>query len=78
MLGAWSLVLGAESCKLHAGMICVLIFQAVGEWEGVHQMVVGDFANLGHEQLLLLFSGKQMMLNYINFVNRHHGRSISG
>ena len=55
----------AESSKLHAGVTHVLIFQVVGEWEGVHQMVVGDFANLGHEQLLLLFSGKQMMFKCI-------------
>ena len=32
--------------------------QERGEWEGVHHLVVGDFAHLGHDQVLLLFKGK--------------------
>ena len=28
----------------------------IGQWEGVANMLVGDFAGLGHEQLLLILS----------------------
>ena len=48
--------------------LLVILAQACGEWKGIRHLVVGDFAHLGHDQLLLLFKGElSKRLNYKNY-----------